>query len=90
MTLGPKPRLVRSPSVAASAARDELVKQAIEAGFNTNYSSSWHMVRSGVLLDPATGGVLANDCKDFPFAHRWTSSLMSQRTMAGPVTQGAA
>lgn len=56
------------PSVAASAARDELVKQAIEAGFNTNYSSSWHMVRSGVLLDPATGGVLANDCKDFPFS----------------------
>lgn len=54
------------PSVAASPGRDELVKKAIEEGFNTNYSSSWHMVRSGVLLDPATGGVLANDCKDFP------------------------
>ena len=49
----------------ASAARDQIVKRVIEQGFNTNYASSWHMVRSGVLLDPATGGVRANDCKDF-------------------------
>ncbi|MEP3481845.1 MAG: DUF1559 domain-containing protein [Fuerstiella sp.] len=49
----------------ASADRDEIVRRVIEQGFNTNYASSWHMVRSGVLLDAGTGGVLADECKDF-------------------------
>lgn len=47
------------------AASDAAVKAAIEAGYNTNYASSWHMVRSGVLLDSTTGYVDANECKDF-------------------------
>lgn len=48
--------------------QDEVVKFFIEKGFNTNYASSWHMVRSGVLIDPTTAGVAATDCKDLPFS----------------------
>ena len=57
-------------TVGAGAQRDQLVKQAIQDGYNTNYASSWHMVRGGVLLDGGTSGiggtVGGNECKDFP------------------------
>ncbi|APZ94300.1 DUF1559 domain-containing protein [Fuerstiella marisgermanici] len=59
-------------TITPGAAHDNIVKQTIEAGFNTNYASSWHMVRSGVLLaapnDPdglVEGTVKGRKCKDF-------------------------
>lgn len=59
-------------TITPGAAHDEVVKRAIDGGFNTNYASSWHMVRSGVLLagpaDPdglTEGTVKAKKCKDF-------------------------
>lgn len=61
-----------------SPARLELISELIRKGYNTNYASSWHMVRGGVKLineeltpgDPATrtGNVLIDDkggLKDF-------------------------
>lgn len=48
-----------------NAVADAAVKKVLQQGYNTNYASSWHMVRSGVLLNPTDGTVRANDCKDF-------------------------
>ena len=47
-----------------------LTKAVVIAGYNTNYASSWHMVRGGLLVTaaPVSGGavgVWAKDCKDF-------------------------
>ncbi len=56
-------------TITPGAAHDAIVKKVIESGFNTNYASSWHMVRSGILLDSTVGATLgtvkANKCKDF-------------------------
>ena len=57
-------------TITPGAAHDAVVKSVIEAGYNTNYASSWHMVRSGVLLYSGTnttlvGTVLGAKCKDF-------------------------
>lgn len=57
-------------TITPGAAHDAVVKSTIEAGYNTNYAASWHMVRSGVLLYGGTdtslqGTVLAAKCKDF-------------------------
>jgi prepilin-type N-terminal cleavage/methylation domain-containing protein/prepilin-type processing-associated H-X9-DG protein len=52
----------------------QIVADAVRQGFNTNYASSWHMVRGGLLFSGvgtdssgATNVPLANglDCKDF-------------------------
>ncbi len=47
-----------------------LATAAVDAGFNTNYASSWHMVRGGLLFTTDTTfasgyGVDGTDCKDF-------------------------
>ncbi|MEZ6058931.1 MAG: DUF1559 domain-containing protein [Planctomycetaceae bacterium] len=45
-----------------------LTRAAVRDGFNTNYASSWHMVRSGLLLTNdalSTLVALGKDCKDF-------------------------
>ncbi len=62
-------------TVTSGAAHDAIVKSVIESGYNTNYASSWHMVRSGVLLaapgdaDGLTEGtVKGKKCKDFTFS----------------------
>ncbi|MFY9255009.1 MAG: DUF1559 domain-containing protein [Fuerstiella sp.] len=58
-------------TITPGAAHDAIVKKIIESGFNTNYASSWHMVRSGVLLESSPNGTLvqgtvkASKCKDF-------------------------
>lgn len=59
-------------TITPGATHDSIVKSVIEAGYNTNYASSWHMVRSGILLaapgDPdglTEGTVKAKKCKDF-------------------------
>lgn len=58
-------------SATPGSAHDAVVKSMIEAGYNTNYASSWHMVRSGVLLEATTTGTYAQGtvkgarCKDF-------------------------
>jgi len=58
-------------TVTPGAAQDNLVKKAIDAGYNTNYASSWHMVRTGVLLESSATGAIpqgtvkAAKCKDF-------------------------
>ncbi|GAB5442144.1 MAG: DUF1559 domain-containing protein [Fuerstiella sp.] len=54
-----------STYVAPNAGNDAVVKKYIEAGYNTNYASSWHMVRSGVLIDSTTASVAAAGCKNF-------------------------
>lgn len=59
-------------TITPGAAHDDIVKKTIESGYNTNYASSWHMVRSGILLaqpnDPdglTEGTVKGKKCKDF-------------------------
>ena len=61
--------------------QDAVVQNFINKGYNTNYASSWHMVRGGVLIDAATGGVAAKDCKDYPFSQgplRWSMMATSE------------
>lgn len=55
---------------AQLATRVELVKEAIRGGINSNYASSWHMVRSGTkfIKDTAGNQLLIDDTgglKDF-------------------------
>jgi prepilin-type N-terminal cleavage/methylation domain-containing protein/prepilin-type processing-associated H-X9-DG protein len=58
-------------TITPGAAHDAVVKKTIDAGYNTNYASSWHMVRSGILLESSAtasfpqGTVKAKKCKDF-------------------------
>ncbi len=64
---------------ASTADRVALVSDAVREGINTNYASSWFMVRGGLLIQtPPTNTenpeVLADECKDL------TGSL-------GPLTQ---
>ncbi len=54
-----------------SAARIALVANAVRSGLNTNYASSWFMVRGGLLMapnptNPTNPNILADDCKDLP------------------------
>lgn len=63
--VGPYNNAAESFQTFTNADTYSLTKAVIEAGYNTNYASSWHMVRTGVLLDTVAGNVLAKDCKDF-------------------------
>lgn len=57
----------------AYADRTALTQAVVQWGYNTNYASSWHMVRGGLLLgldpaDPADNSPLyayGQECKDF-------------------------
>lgn len=54
----------------ATADKLALVQAAVENGFNTNYSNSWHMVRGGLLMSTNSASlgdfvVDGGDCKDF-------------------------
>lgn len=53
------------------ADRVALVADAVRQGYNTNYATSWYMVRGGLLIsstptDPENPEVLADECKDLP------------------------
>ena len=60
-----------------SAGRVEVVSDAIRKGINTNYASSWHMVRGGVKFQVAGRVTLVND----------SGSLKDFRNTLGPLTQ---
>ncbi|MCA9064579.1 MAG: DUF1559 domain-containing protein [Planctomycetaceae bacterium] len=49
----------------ANAASDDVkvqvARDAIAKGYNTNYASSWHMVRGGLILTPSTNTVTYTD-----------------------------
>ena len=47
-------------AMGAGSARVPLVKEAVRQGYNTNYASSWFMVRGGVKIASPTTGALAN------------------------------
>lgn len=54
-------------------ARVALVSEAVQSGINTNYASSWYMVRGGLLMqsaanqvDPSNPNINARECKDLP------------------------
>lgn len=56
-------------------ARIALVSDAVQSGINTNYASSWYMVRGGLLMrdtasqaDPTNPMINARECKDLPGA----------------------
>ncbi len=53
------------------ASRVVLVQDAVQKGMNTNYASSWFMVRGGLRISPnptdhENPEVIAEDCKDLP------------------------
>jgi len=51
--------------------------------YNTNYTASWYLVRSGVKLNPATGNLLAKAGCD-------EKTLKSRHSTLGPLQQGYA
>lgn len=58
-------------NAATHADRVGLVSNAVREGINTNYASSWFMVRGGLLIqtpptDHENPEVLADECKDLP------------------------
>ena len=60
-----------------SAGRVEVVSDAIRKGINSNYASSWHMVRGGVRFQVNGRVTLVND----------SGSLKDFRNTLGPLTQ---
>ena len=60
-----------------SAGRVEVVSDAIRKGINSNYASSWHMVRGGVRFQVNGRVPLVND----------SGSLKDFRNTLGPLTQ---
>ncbi len=78
-------------ATAATSARDLLVKAQIQEGLNTNYASSWFMVRGqNVTVASTTSGdpakMKGNACKSL-----WTGTKAApttgDRTCTGPLTQ---
>ncbi len=54
-----------------TATRVAMVSDAVRQGYNTNYASSWFMVRGGLLIqtpptDHENPEIFADDCKDLP------------------------
>ncbi len=78
--------------LAASAARDLLVKNQVQKGLNTNYASSWFMVRGQNLsanTSTASGAPLlmnATKCKSL-WSGTKSAPTTGNRTCTGPLTQ---
>ena len=71
-----------SPLAPGDATRIGIVNDLIYSKFyNTNYTASWWLVRSGVVLDPTTGTLMCN-CG--------TPSLQSVASTLGPLTRDRA
>lgn len=78
------------PDGATSAARTEMVAgRILEEHYNTNYTASWFLVRSGIKIDEATGGLVscpACGAKGHAFCRKNTRGPLVQAVLDGSKT----